>query len=519
MNLRNILPVVLVMLMAAVFPITQHPAQAQDSVIIIGTTDMPDTLDPAQSNDFLSWEILRHLYVGLTRQVPGTNTYELALAESHTVSEDGLTHTFTIRDDAAFADGTPITAQDFAGSINRVLNLDYAGAVMLEDIGLSVEVSEDDELVMTTNRPIPYFEGLVSLPLFFAVPESDFPADDVVQFPTSLTGNGVMTLANFNPGDEIELRANPDYAFGELAKTDTVILRHFNTSEDLRVAMQTGAIDMAWRSISLPDADELVEDNEDVQLVTTPSIRMWYLVFNKRFDYVDDPVVRESVLLTIDRDQIVTEDFGGYLTAAYSLVPEMVEGAYNLLWNIEPDPATAVQNMLDAGYREARFNRATFAISSSQPGYGDLRVSPIASILRDARPIRTLTLGGNTLIELPVFIEALTAGDYQAALFPWTPAVAHPHAYLYPLLHSDGLLAVRNNYESDEIDELLDEAVLLDDVEAQNENYQQVQTLIEEDASLVPLWQDVLIVAAQPNISGIQLEANFYLHYDLLEKQ
>jgi peptide/nickel transport system substrate-binding protein len=446
MNLRKILPVVLIILMAAaVLPTNQSPAQAQDSVIIVGTTDMPDTLDPAQSNDFLSWEILQHLYVGLTRQVPGTNEYELTLADSHTVSEDGLTHTFTIRDDAAFADGSSITAQDFANSINRVLDLDYSGAVILEDIGLSVEVSEDDELVMTTNRPIPYFEGLVALPLFFAIPASDFPMDDVVQFPTSLTGNGVMTLANFDPGDEIELHANPEYAYGEPAKTDTVILRRFNTTEELRIAMQSGAIDLAWRSLSLQDADELVEENEDIQLVTEPSVRMWYLIFNKRFDYVDDPVIRESVLLTLDRDRIVEEDFGGYLTAAYSLVPEMVGGAYNPLWDIEPDSASAVQNMEDAGYRESRFNRATFTINSSQPGYGDLHSSTIDSIWRGVRPIRPLTVSRNMAIDLPVFVEALTSGDYQAAVFPWTPLVAHPHAYLYPLAHSEGLLAVRNN--------------------------------------------------------------------------
>src|SRR5689334_234612 len=97
-----------------------NPAKARD-LLTIGTLEAIPSLDPADAGDVFSWEVLTHLYTGLTRQVPGTLHYELALAASHTTSNDGLIHTFTIRPDAAFDDGTRITARTFADSINRAL--------------------------------------------------------------------------------------------------------------------------------------------------------------------------------------------------------------------------------------------------------------------------------------------------------------------------------------------------------------------------------------------------------------
>jgi len=131
---------------------------------------------------------------------------------------DGLTHTFTIRDDAIFTDGAPITAQTFADSINRVIALDEEAYDLLDGIVTSVTVDENGALVFQLTRPIPYFLGLVSLPPFLPVKTSEFPANELNQFPTSLTGNGVYLLESWNPGNTITLKANPNYQYGSIAK-------------------------------------------------------------------------------------------------------------------------------------------------------------------------------------------------------------------------------------------------------------------------------------------------------------
>src|SRR5262245_49908705 len=120
---RLIVLVALFLLLIGTLPAPANAADGQPNAITIGTTDALVNLDPADAGTFASWELLTHLYTGLTRQLPGKLKYELALAASHTISADGLTHTFAIRPDAAFDDGTPITAQTFADSINRVVKL------------------------------------------------------------------------------------------------------------------------------------------------------------------------------------------------------------------------------------------------------------------------------------------------------------------------------------------------------------------------------------------------------------
>src|SRR5947209_81235 len=75
--------------------------------LTIGTVEFLGSLDPADAGDVFSWEVLSHLYTGLTRQIPGSLRYELALAATHTFSADGLIHTFTLRPGITFDDGTP----------------------------------------------------------------------------------------------------------------------------------------------------------------------------------------------------------------------------------------------------------------------------------------------------------------------------------------------------------------------------------------------------------------------------
>src|SRR5205085_391757 len=122
MRRLRIIVTVLISIVIGVCYANFRPARAS-ATLTIGTTEALINLDPADAGDVFSWEVLSHLYTGLTRQLPGTLRYDLALAATHTVSGDGLTHKFTIRPDAAFDDGTPISVRTLVDSINRVLRL------------------------------------------------------------------------------------------------------------------------------------------------------------------------------------------------------------------------------------------------------------------------------------------------------------------------------------------------------------------------------------------------------------
>lgn len=506
----------------ALLPLSAQPkpvihAQETD-LITIGTTDLTSVLDPALAIGFQSWELLSHLYTGLTRQIPGTSEYELALAESYAVSPDGLTYTFTLRTDLTFNDGTPITADTFVYSIMRVMNLERDASQLMRGIVQSVSVDANGALVFQLQRPVPYFLGLLALPPFFPVLESEFSADDVNVTVDSLTGNGVYLLEEWSPGDIARLRANPNYTLGEAALTETIVLRNYATTEDLRQALLNREVDLAWRDIILSDAIDTAGSDPALRLEIFPSMRMWYLLINQRHDFADDPVVRQGVFMILDRQAIVSGRFEDYLTLQTSLVPDSLQEAANPLWVMQPNREAAEQLLRDAGYRTGG-SSAFLTFATSVQGYGLFYGTVLSDISQQFFPVLTFSINTAGNIELPVFVDGLTAGDFIVPIFSFTPAIVHPDAYLRGLLHSEGELAEANRYAAEELDQILDQAARTTDLAEQNRLYRQAQAMIFPEYVIMPLWRDVINVVSWDNIGGIMVETNYFLHYDRLVKE
>ena len=113
-NLVTGLVVVLVVVAGGVAYFVMFGVPKPKDTLIVGTTDKVISLDPAQAYDYLSCNIIQNVMDGLLRYKPGTTELEPALAESYTVSEDGLVYTFNIRQGVKFHDGSPLNA-----TINR----------------------------------------------------------------------------------------------------------------------------------------------------------------------------------------------------------------------------------------------------------------------------------------------------------------------------------------------------------------------------------------------------------------
>ncbi|NLX11504.1 MAG: hypothetical protein GXY36_17810 [Chloroflexi bacterium] len=495
------------------------PARAQDtSTITIGMTDLPTTLDPGEAYDFAAWEVLSHLYTGLTRQVPGTFEYELALAADYTVSDDGLTYTFTLRDDAAFSDGTPITAQTFVDSMARVERLLRDAGQAVEPYVEGVSVGDDDTLVYQLKVPVPYFLGLLALPPYFPM-HPTLAATGQPQPLEPVIGNGPYLLDSFAVRDQIVLKANPDYQFGPAPATETIVLRYYARSQDLRDAVRRREVDLAWRALFLPDVQAL-ETVEGLNVIDQPGTRVFYLYMNHDLEPTDDPLVREALTLLLSRQSVVSEVFDGKATALTSLVPDLFPEAYAAIWPDDPDVAQAEEILRDAAYSSRGQSRLSLGITTSEPTYGNLYVAAAVELVRASFNLTDFIESGVFAdIDTSTFIRALERGEGRLVLFGWTPIVPHPAAYLRPLAHSAEPIPSRAEYALPEIDALLDEAALLDDPAAQGERYQAAARLLLDNQTLAPLWQDHIQLVAWDDIGGIQLEPNFFLHYDQLVRE
>lgn len=496
------------------------PVRAQnDDTITIGMTDFPRTLDPGDAYDFNTWEVLSHLYTGLTRQVPGTLGVELALAEAVAVSDDRLTYTFTLRESVAFEDGTPITAQTFVDSINRVIALRRAAAGAVTPYVAAVTAEDARTLVFTLTRPVPYFLMLVALPPYFPQ-HPDLAATTTAQpFADNFVGNGPYTLASFALRDQIVLTANPVFDLGAPPKTGTIVLKYFPRSQDLRNAIAAHEVDIAWRALLLEHLDGLARI-DGLTITDVPGTRVFYLYFGQVREPTDDPLVREALTVLVEREGAADAVFAGRLSALRSLVPALYPDAYAPIWPDDPDVERAETLLGAAGYRERQTSRLSFFIAFSQYVYGVPYTAGVIRLARDSfNATDYLEYSVQTEIEAGAFFDVLQEGTGSVAIYGWTPIVPHPYAYLYPLLHSSQDMPRNSRYASPEIDALLDTIAMSGDAETIHAAYRDIARLLYDDAALVPLWQDHVQVVAWDDISGVQPEPYGFLHYDQLVRE
>ncbi len=518
--------VVLALLTAFLFTTTAHPglriATAQEvAAITIGTTDLARTIDPANAIDFPSWELLYHLATGLTRQVPGSLDYELALASDHTVSEDGLRHTFTIRPDVTFNDGTPITAETFAHSIQRVIDLGRDGAEFVSRFVVAVRATKGNALQFDLAFPLPDFEALVGLPPFFPQHPDVFPVDDLLDRNVAETfiGNGPYRLESYTPS-QIVLVADPGYP-GEPPATGRIVLRRYALPIDLRRAVETGEVDIAWRALAQPDL-AAVQNLSGITIQSQPNLQVYYLLLNHRLVSAntsqaafDDPAVREAFTLLMDRAEAARVGFDDTLTALDSLIPPQ--------FGLTPVPfpaydlARAEEVLQAAGYRERRRTvQMPLYISSST--YGDLMTRGAQELRRGLEQTKLVDITTIQDDQASTFSRVVYRGEYMNALIGWYPLYASPAGYLLPLVHSAGSIPANAGYARLELDDLLRQVSLNADPAEQDALYAAIQDSLRANFDLIPLFQGQDTIVYQTAVSGVQVEANGWLRYTALTR-
>ena len=287
--------------------------------VCVGTD--PDTIDPALNSSVDGATLIIHAFEGLmTLDKQGTPIY--GQAKSHTLSDDGKTYTFTLRDDLKWSDGTALKAEDFVYSWNRAVSpataADYEymfdvidgydvpepkeGEEPIEKV-LNVKATDDKTLVVTLTTRTPYFLELCAFPAFSPVRKDLIEANGEkwATVVTTYIGNGPYKMTEWVPGSHIIYTKNENYwdykNLGTknlkfvLMDEDSAILNAFTQKEILFAdSMPNDEID-AWR--------DKPEFNLEGQLGT------YYISYNVKKAPLDNKLVRQALTLAIDRDFIV----------------------------------------------------------------------------------------------------------------------------------------------------------------------------------------------------------------------
>ena len=287
------------------------------------------------------------------------------LATDWEQSDDGLTWTFTIRDDAAWNDGTPLTARDIAATYNWIIE-EGAGNLLsyfpFTEAG-DITAPDDTTLVWTTSTPT---SAPVYPPYVYVMPQSllsqyDDKADfrEWKGFPDTV-GSGPFNLVEWRRGDFWRLEANPDY-YGGAPHIDEFIFRVFQNEDAMIEALKQGEIDFA-DNVTANLFDSIVDEPNITTNVGNPT-SFTQMSFNQCTNAVDycrsegfnhhpattDPQFRLAVEHAIDRQALVERVMLGYATPSVTVIPAPK-------WHHDPpevvayDPDEANRILDEAGY-------------------------------------------------------------------------------------------------------------------------------------------------------------------------
>ena len=285
----------------------------------------PAPLDPDSYYEAEGLAITTSVYEGLLQYKPDSDELEAELATDWEVSDDGLTYTFTLRDDVKFSDGTPFNAEAAKASFERRADLAAGPSYMVEPIK-SIETPADNELVITLDHPVaPFLDYLASPygPVMISptAVEENQQGDDLAAkwLATHSAGTGPYVYGEFQPSVSYTLDVNPDY-WGDEPGYSAIEFKVIPDFAQQRVQLEGGEIDLVTHGLSKEDL-ESIADNPDLQVVTLPALFKASVWVNPESAVFGDPAAREALQGSLDKDELTADALGARGEVSTDVLP------------------------------------------------------------------------------------------------------------------------------------------------------------------------------------------------------
>ncbi len=314
-----------------------------------GNGGSPGSLDPALADDIHAFNILTDLYEGLVSVSPD-GTIVPGVAESWSVSGDGLAYRFRFRDGVRWSNGTSVVPDDFVRAFGRVSDPDSTSyyAFLFDPVSDVVAVDRST-LEITLSEPMPHLLSVLSMPVASPLPPGP---DEPGRFtdPQQFVGNGPFVLQDHSAAGPTRLRRNSEYR-DAVAVSEVVYLPIVDPFAELNM-YRAGELDIT-STIPPGHLGSLRSEIPD-QVRVAPSLALYYLAFDLSEPPFDNPLLRQALTMAIDRRQLVAL-IGRGEQPAYGIVPGGVAGydAARYDWQSIPDPereARARALYAQAGY-------------------------------------------------------------------------------------------------------------------------------------------------------------------------
>ncbi len=505
--------------------------EASGEPIIVGTTDKVTTLDPAGSYDNGSLAVQTQVFPYLVNTDYNSTEVVPDLAETAEFTSP-TQYTVTLPEGLTWANGNELTSSDVKFSFDRNLAIaDPNGASSLlynlESVDAPDETTVVFNLKAADDQVFPFI--LTSFPGAI-VDDEVFAADELTSDQEIVDANafgGPYSITSWDFNKTVEFTPNENYqGLLDEAVNGGVILSYFAESSNLKLAVQQGDIDVAYRSLSATDVDDL-SGNDDVQVIDGPGGEIRYIVFNfntqpygattAEADAAKALAVRQAVADLVDREAISEQVYKGTYTPLYSFVPEGFAGATEALKGLYgdgdggPDAGKAAERLAAAGVETPVQLSLQYSPDHYGPSSGD-EYALVKSQL-EADGLFQVDLKSTEWVQ---YSKDRTSDVYPAYQLGWFPDYSDADNYLTPFFLTDNFLG--NHFSDAETEQLILQQAVETDPDARTQEIENIQERVAGLLSTVPLLQGAQVAVAGTDVDGVILDTSFKLRFAPITK-
>lgn len=439
-------------------------------------------------------------------------------AESWTVSDDGLTWTFTLREGMKYSDGTPITADDWVYTLQRSVSSGYdfasiwrngasiknwdaveKGEMAVDELGISAP--DDNTLVITTNIPKPYLPGVLTW--FYLVPQHmvEKYGDDYATKAETMVASGPFMVKYWVIGDQITLVPNPYYN-GPWKPQLSQLVFHYGVSDPV-VAFPAYQTDEIYLTTLNAGQLALVRQESPDELYTWPSPRVFYLAFDPTIAPFDDIQVRQALSLTLNRDELTSTVLKDVSLPEYGILAKGFVGYDSNAATLSPyDPNKARELLAAAGYPDGKgFPQVELWMGdiASVNAWQDPTGEYLQALFKKELGIDIIP----TKLEKKTFTDSMLTRKHNFFLTSYKYDYIDPSTYLDVFLTGG-----RHAWSNQEYDALVKAADAGGTEDERMQKYQQAQAIMIKDFSFIFMFQAVEHAAWKPFVKGDAVSPN-----------
>jgi peptide/nickel transport system substrate-binding protein len=340
------------------FPTAINLGQETPSTLTIGTTYIIDVLNPTTS--LYSYNLKGLFYETLIEAADGANV-EPGLAESWSVSDDGLVWTFKMRPGLTFSDGTPCTAVEAAWSINWIIENQSPAMITYLSNVTKAEAVDATTLQIFLSAPVNNMISSKLLYIYIMPPHvwQNVAADEIASYddPSVTIGAGPYRMVEYQPDEYMIVQANENYWRGK-PPVDQIIYRQYANDDALIQALLSGEIDLITAGSVPFSGIAALEPEPNIKIDSGQAYQFSELSVNWSPDgsqpaSLRDPVVRQAIDLSIDRQQIITIAYSGFGKPGNALIPPAMGVFHDSgIGEIPYDIVEANRLLEEAGYKD-----------------------------------------------------------------------------------------------------------------------------------------------------------------------